>query len=142
MASFEEWGERIRESYKKYSPVDGEIMHADWKAEREQLKAWRVSACQYADKLEAEREHLIKALRRAEADRNRLLYDLEDMVNQHCRRGGELHAEDPTLDSMALSASAAAMRTLAEEGRLIIEQEYGRRVIGRWPKVRGGSSGN
>ena len=67
------------------------------------------------------------------AEREKLLEDLADMVNQHCRAMRDLHVQDPQLDSMALSANAAAMRTLAEHGRRIIDKEYGRRVIGHWP---------
>ena len=36
------------------------------------------------------------------------------------------------LDSCAISSRADAMRFLAERGKIIIEKEYGRRVIGKW----------
>ena len=62
-----------------------------------------------------------------------LLEALIDMVNQHCYLRGE-----DKLDSMALTANAGAMRLLAELGVVEIEDEYGRRVIG---KFKGGSDG-
>lgn len=57
---------------------------------------------------------------------------LVEMVEQHCagtRRKGE--AEDPPLDSYALSANARAMRVLAKRGRLRIEKDFGRCVTGK-----------
>jgi len=36
------------------------------------------------------------------------------------------------LDSCAVSSRADAMRFLAERGKIVIEKEYGRRVIGKW----------
>ena len=51
---------------------------------------------------------------------------LADMVGQHC------YSPDGGLDSMALSANAAAMRFLTTIGRIRIEREYGRRVIGQF----------
>ena len=56
-----------------------------------------------------------------------LLEALEDMVRQHCPED-----EDGLIDSMALSTHAEAMRLLARTGRLTIESEHGRRVLGRW----------
>ncbi len=55
------------------------------------------------------------------------LDNLLDMVDQHCSTGDGGFE----YDSMALSANAAAMRTLAEYGRIEIVSEYGRRVIAR-----------
>ena len=54
--------------------------------------------------------------------------ELIGMVNQHCLCNDKI-----TLDSMCLSANALAMRTLAERGKLIIDIEYWRKVIGHWP---------
>jgi len=54
-----------------------------------------------------------------------LLDALADMVNQHCQY-------KDYLDSGGLSANDEAMRLLAAHGRLKIEKEYGRRVIGHW----------
>ena len=51
---------------------------------------------------------------------------LVDVVNQACM------CESGKLDSMCLSAYADAMRLLAQRGRLLIEKEYGRGVIGTW----------
>ena len=69
---------------------------------------------------------------------------LADMVNQHCSYegnfylGGDEDCKGPTihceLDSMALSANASAMRLLAQEGRIKIESEYGRRIGANWIK--------
>lgn len=56
-----------------------------------------------------------------------LLEDLQGVISQACDNGRDI-------DSMALSSYADGMRTLAEHGRLIIDHEYGRRVIGHWPK--------
>ncbi len=77
-----------------------------------------------------------------------ILNILEDVVNQAClvwvdkdnnpcgfssirRDAGEIHSH---LNSMALSVNADAMRLLAKHGRLVITKEYGRCVIGKWPK--------
>ena len=57
-----------------------------------------------------------------------LVDELCDVVNQATRM------EDGTLDSMALSANASAMRLLARLGKLTIDREYGRRVIAHWPE--------
>jgi hypothetical protein len=64
------------------------------------------------------------------APANDPLEDLVGMVTQHCTM------PDGTLDSCALSANADAMRTLADAGKLIITDEYGRRVIGKWADVK------
>ena len=53
---------------------------------------------------------------------------LADMVAQHC--GGLYGRPARDLDSMALGVNADAMRYLAKLGRIEIESEYGRRVIG------------
>ena len=51
---------------------------------------------------------------------------LADMVNQHCL------GDDGKLDSLALNTNADAMRLLARYDLIEIEEEHGRRVIGRW----------
>lgn len=56
------------------------------------------------------------------------------MVEQHCQGGSLEDVNEGLLDSMALSASAKAMRVLAKAGRIEIVSEYGRRVIGKWIK--------
>jgi hypothetical protein len=60
-------------------------------------------------------------------ERAEVLEALEDVVNQACGADGHL-------DSMALSAYAAALRLLARLGRVTIRSEAGRRVIGEWVK--------
>ena len=52
---------------------------------------------------------------------------LEDAVNQACYRLDNL-----TVDSMAQSAYAAALRALARRGAFLVTFDRGRRVIGRW----------
>lgn len=64
------------------------------------------------------------------AERDDLLETLADVTNQACRM------DDGILDSMALSANAGAMRVLAEHGVIVIDEEYGRRVIGHYPEVK------
>lgn len=59
-----------------------------------------------------------------------LLEALEDMVNQHCTVNTDVGPS--YLDSMALSANADAMRLLAKHNRIVIKNEYGRRVIANW----------
>ncbi len=51
---------------------------------------------------------------------------LVEMVVQHCSCG-----ENEPLDSFGDSTNAEAMRLLAEHGRFEIEEDRGRRVIGR-----------
>lgn len=53
---------------------------------------------------------------------------LADVVNQACA------LSDGTLDSMALSSFADAMRYLAKLGVFQIKREAGKRVIGVWRK--------
>lgn len=62
-------------------------------------------------------------------ERDCLLDALEDVVNQACSNPHD--PKDPELDSMALSAYAHGMRTLAKYGWLEINSEHGRRVIGQ-----------
>ena len=50
-----------------------------------------------------------------------------DVINQAC-----LQSDNKTLDSMALSSYADAMRYLADKGKLKIKKEAGRRVIAEW----------
>jgi hypothetical protein len=59
-----------------------------------------------------------------------LLEALEEMVRQHCT----VFTTDLSsyLDSMALSANADAMRLLEKHNIIIIEKEYGRRIIAKW----------
>lgn len=64
------------------------------------------------------------------AERDDLLETLTDVTNQACRMS------DGTLDSMALSANASAMHTLADHGVIVIDADYGRRVIGHYPEVK------
>ena len=40
------------------------------------------------------------------------------------------------LDSSAISANADAMRLAARLGKIVIEDEAGRRVIGRWVEAK------
>lgn len=49
-----------------------------------------------------------------------------DLVDQSCA------GRDGTIDSMALSTYANAMRWLAERQVIVIVGDFGRRVIGRW----------
>jgi hypothetical protein len=57
----------------------------------------------------------------------RLLDALVGMIEQHVYENN-----DGNLDSMAVSANAAALRLLAQFGKVKIESEHGRRVIARW----------
>lgn len=57
-----------------------------------------------------------------------LLDALEDMAIQHCHTD-----KDGLTDSMALSANAYALETLAEFGRFRITKSHGRRVLGYFP---------
>jgi hypothetical protein len=84
--------------------------------EIEEFKAAEVHACQQRDHLRVERDDLLDTL--------------EDVINQACWIDGG------GLDSSALSAYADGMRLLAKHNRLVIEREYGRRVIGHWPTKR------
>jgi len=60
------------------------------------------------------------------ADELQEMVDLiRDAVAQACDNSG-------VLDSMAISTWADAMRLLARHGRLVIDDDKGRRVIGRW----------
>jgi hypothetical protein len=69
-------------------------------------------------------------MKTAETDKEKELLDaLESMVNQACGVSGS-----DTLDSMAISAYASAIRLLAKYGRVKIKTEAGRRVIAEWVK--------
>jgi hypothetical protein len=54
-----------------------------------------------------------------------------DMVHQHC---GDDKKDTGAIfvDSMAISANAAAMRLLARHGLMEIDSEIGRRIRARW----------
>ena len=67
-----------------------------------------------------------EAIAAALATTEKLTDALALLVDQHC------HCADGTLDSFAESATAEAMRTLAETGRIKITAECGRRVIAVW----------
>ena len=64
-----------------------------------------------------------------QAELNRALDVLEDVLWQHCgdTKTNKIH-------SSAIGANARAMRLLAYYGRVIIEGEYGRAVVARFPK--------
>lgn len=59
-------------------------------------------------------------------ERNELLDTISDTLAQACGQ------RDGTLDSLALTAYADAMKLLARYGRLTIDAESGRRVIARF----------
>jgi hypothetical protein len=63
----------------------------------------------------------------AEAQLEKVLDVLAGVVQQAC-----WVPKEGILDSMALSYYADGIRTLAKHGQVIIEHEYGRRVIARW----------
>ena len=77
-----------------------------------------------SDRQRLDRDHIFDDL----VQKNDELLDaLQEMVAQHC----ESTEAQCTLDSCAISSNADAMRILAKYGRLKIEREFGRRVIGR-----------
>lgn len=63
------------------------------------------------------------------ADQRGIVMLLHDVIRQSCQ------GDDGVIDSMALSAYADAIRFLAEEGKLRIETDIGRRVIAREKKI-------
>jgi hypothetical protein len=65
--------------------------------------------------------------------REPLIEMIDELVQQACYVPADGMGE-MYYDSMALSVYAEAMRFLAEEGRLVITSEYGRRVIAERPK--------
>jgi hypothetical protein len=66
-------------------------------------------------------------------EREPLVDIIEDLVQQACWLPAE--GDRPAmLDSMALSTYANAIRFLANEGRVTITSEYGRRVIAVFPQ--------
>lgn len=67
---------------------------------------------------------------RVKVSRADLIDALLDCVNQSCRQ------PDGTLDSMALTAYADALRVLAALGEVTIVAEHGRRVIAKFPESR------
>lgn len=73
-----------------------------------------------------------------EAAENELLDMLEDMARQHCFTSEvrTYHGvpEVNVTDSGGISTDAAALRTLAKNGRFRIVRECGRMVIGYWPE--------
>jgi hypothetical protein len=66
-------------------------------------------------------------------EREPLIDIIEDLVKQACWLPAELD-RPAMLDSMALSTYANAIRFLANEGRVTITHEYGRRVIATVPE--------
>ena len=80
----------------------------------------------------AERKRLEDVFAEKDALIAELLDALEDVVNQACYASGP--GAGSHLDSMALSAYAHGMRVLAKLGRIEIEHEVGRRVLGRWKR--------
>jgi len=93
--------------------------------------------CARADRLEQYVQLLLDGKRNAEiglaeamSENERLKEEIielnKEIVSQNCAM------QDGSLDSMAITTNALAMRFLAEKGIIIIEKEYGRRVIGRW----------
>lgn len=77
-------------------------------------------------------ERLLDALDEAEREVRLALDTLEDVIGQACGDG------ERGLDSVALSAYANGMRYLARHKRLVIDDEYGRRVIAHWPEETSG----
>jgi hypothetical protein len=69
-----------------------------------------------------------------EVTREDLIEALDDIVNQHCQIKIDHEKKVITLDSMALSANAYAMRLLVRLGKITIVSEHGRRIIAeaRW----------
>lgn len=102
-------------------------------AEKFWEERWREAAAQ-REQMQVERDAARAEVAALRGQREELIDALEDMVNQACTvaddREGGLH-----LDSMALSAYADGMRTLAKLDRIDVEHEVGRRVIGRWKEV-------
>ncbi len=72
---------------------------------------------------------LVAENRKLKAEVEDLLDIVAESIAQSCT------VEDGTLDSLALSTYAEAIRLLARRGRVTIEHEYGRRVIARWTVV-------
>ena len=72
---------------------------------------------------------------RLQAEKKRLLEQLievnMELVAQDCVM------QDGSLDSTAITTYADAMRFLAKHGKITIEKEYGRRVIGYWASPEG-----
>lgn len=82
-------------------------------------------------------QRLIKQVIRGDAKNKQLQADNERLKEELIETNIEIVQQscagrDGKLDSMAISTYAAAMRFLAVEGKVIIEEEFGRRVIGRW----------
>jgi len=76
----------------------------------------------------------IQALEAANAALREELVDVySDLVAMNCTHKDKASGET-RLDSMAISTNARAMRFLAKKGKIVIEKEFGRRVIGKWAK--------
>lgn len=58
-----------------------------------------------------------------------LIEALDDMVNQHCQVSCSNEEKKITLDSMALTSNADAMRLLAKLGKIKIIKEYSSRGV-------------
>ena len=68
-----------------------------------------------------------------------LIDELTDSLIDHIAQSCTTHnTEDGStyLDSSAISANADAMRLAARLGKIVIEDEAGRRVIGRWVEAK------
>lgn len=65
----------------------------------------------------------IRALKAAVDD---LMDAVADCVSQGCTM------EDGTLDSLAISSYRDAILLLAQHGRVVIDHQYGRRVLAHW----------
>jgi hypothetical protein len=72
---------------------------------------------------------VITEIRELHATKTQLLDALEDVVHQSCANRNDVN----TLDSCSLRCYADAMHVLADHGRIVIDREYGRRVIAHYP---------
>lgn len=103
----------------------------------EALDIARVHLAEWAE----ERKRLEKVFAEKDALIEELIDALEDVINQACVTFEQVEdgpnpslVQSEVLDSMALSAYAHGMRVLARLGRIEVEHEYGRRVVGRFVK--------
>lgn len=116
------------------------IMIRQLQAENEQLKLKNQALDSDVKRLLKEADELagdlIKTYNKSaqpQAENEKLKEELieihREFVAQNCTM------RDGKLDSMALSINARTMRFLAERGEIVIEKEFGRRVIGHWSKA-------